>query len=494
VVDKSSTPSGIESGTTYHTFYDAYLNSSRRVIYSAQLGTIGSVPVEIDQGTWTEGADGTLDLLMRAGTDLGNGQTVSRDFKFNRIADSGTSLLQNTILGEGPVNVVQWIDDGFENITLFASRTTDYSSYGAFQGFTYTSQNQTTGEGYFPSSLVQGGAGANAVTAANDSGVWRVDLEGSVTSVAREGDPMPISVGVGLLQGTVKRAVVSTTDKGIYSTQVTGAGVTSLNAEVVLTRDFMTGAPGTMLARTDSQAAGLSNGCKYFSFVGETVNAAGKGLFWAQLTGSGVVAANNRALFSDRNGSVAPVIRYDDSLSATYGAGVKLSAISAFWLLDDNSVVIVGVLKGTGVTSVNDGFAAVIATNGTVTSIAREAQTLSVADNAKISVLQRIDVSPGGKVSLLCSLVTGSGSPAANSSNNQVLFTTSVATPGTQFQLIRKGAIVGAKTLANITLSVQNVAGNTGATAGMSRLINDNGDACAILTFTDADEGVFVGP
>ena len=494
VADKSTSPPGIVDGSTYHVFYDAYINSAKRVIYSAQLGPVGSTEVSLDQGTWTQGADGTLDLLVRAGDDLGNGQTVSRTFNFPRIADSGAGLLQNTVQGTGPLNVVQWIDDGSNNITLFANRTTDYAPTGAFTGFTYTSQDITTGDGYFPSSVVQGGAGVNAVTAANDSGVWKVDVEGTVTAVAREGDPMPVTVGVGLLQGTVKRAVVSSSGYGIYATQVTGTGVTSLNTDVVLTRDFTTGAPGTMLAHTDSQATGLAAGCKYYNFIGETVNASGKGLFWTQLIGTGVASTNNRALFSDRSGSVALVIRYDDSLSAVYGAGIKLNAITAFWLLDDNSIVINGTLKGTGVTAASDGFAAHIATNGAITSIAREGQALAAVTNATIGVLQRIDVSPGGKIAFLCSLVTGSGSPATTIANNQALLTTDVITPATKLLLIRKGATMGATTLATITLSAQTVAGNTGATAGMSRLINEAGDTCAIFTLTNTDEGVFVGP
>ena len=66
--------------------------------------------------------------------------------------------------------------------------------------------------------------------------------------------------------------------------------------------------------------------------------------------------------------------------------------------------------------------------------------------------------------------------------------------PATKILMIRKGATMGATTLSSISLSAQNVAGNTGATAGMSRLINEAGDTCAILTLASGDEGVFVGP
>ena len=493
----SSTPPGVEVGTTYHTFYDAYINNSRRVIYSAQMGTIGTVPVEIDQGTWTQGSDGSLVLFMRAGTDLGNGQTVSRTFNFPRLADSGAGLLQTTVLGTGPLNVVQWMDDGISAITLFANRTTEYAAvpeFSAFTGFTYTSQNQSTGEGFFPANLVQGGAGVNAVTSANDSGVWKVAPDGTVTAAAREGDAMPATVGVGLLQGAVKRVVTSSSGYGIYAAQVSGAGVTSLNTEVIMTRDFNSAAAPTFLARTDSQAPGLSVGCKFYNFIGETVNAAGKGLIWTQLTGTGVTGPNARALFSDRSGSLALVARYDDDWSSAYGAGIKLSAVSAYWLLNDNSVVLVGTLKGTGVTTANDGIVARIALNGTITSIAREGQALGVAGNATISVIQRVDVSSAGKAAILCSLVTASGSPATTASTNQALVTTDVTTPATKTLMTRKGATIGSATVGSITLSSQTVAGNTGATAGMSRVINDSGDTCAIVTFTNGDEGVFVGP
>lgn len=493
-------PPGVEPGTTWHTFYNAFLNNNGRAIFSGQLGPVGLLDTSVDQGTWTTGSTGLLSLIVRAGDSLDNGQTVGRNFSFPRLADSGAGIVQTVAAGSGPIHTVQWIDDGAESATLFAKRTTEYASAPAntaFTGFSFTSQNQATGEAYFAADLVQGGAGINAITSANDSGVWKTDTTGSVIAVVREGDNLPASIaGNGFKQGTVQRVAVSAGDIGVYRGQLNGAGITSANVEVILQRDFANSTDPSLVARSGNQAAGLPAGARYFTFAGETVNASGQVLFWAQLNGTGVTGVNQRALFSNRNGPTELVLRYDADLSATFSSGIKLAALSAYWLLNDGRVVVLGQLKGTGVNTSNDLFAAVIALNGTMTKLVREGDTIGVAGNSRIGVLQFVDVSHDlGKVAILASLVGGSGNTIIGT-NDQVLLRGFTSAPGTFDLMMRKGSTIpgGVKTIASITMTAQNIQGVTGSTAGMSRAVSEAGKFCTIVTFSDSDMGVYVGP
>ena len=43
-------------------------------------------------------------------------------------------------------------------------------------------------------------------------------------------------------------------------------------------------------------------------------------------------------------------------------------------------------------------------------------------------------------------------------------------------------------------MTAQNIQGVTGSTAGMSRGVSEAGKFCTIVTFSDSDMGVFVGP
>jgi len=491
VVSLDDTPPGAAPGTKFVTFYDAYINNAGRVIFSAQLGPVGSIPVAQSEGAWTTGSNGILDLIVRAGDPIGGGQTVSRVFTFPRIADNGTSIVQTVITGAGPVHTSQWIDNGTDTVTEFAQRTSLFSTTPpnhAFGGFTYTSQNQATGEGYFASELVQGGS----ITLANDSGVWKVVPSGAVTPVVREGEVLPeAAFGPGLIQGQVRRVAMGPGDFGVFNGYVVGTGSVSANAEVVCKRNFRTGEPSILLARANGAAPNLP-GLRYFNFIGETINSAGSSLIWAQITGTGATSLNNRALFSDRNGTMQLILRYEDLLPP-FGAGVRLNSLLAYWLLEDGSIVVHGTLKGTGVTGNNDLFAMRIDPAGTLTKIVREGDPVSVAGGASLETLQGLDVSAGGQVAILAALRPGTGVPLITGADNQILMRTTVTDPSTVISVLRKGALVTGKTVFSIALSRETVQGSTGSTGGMSRLVTENGQVCAIMVFNDNGMGVFVG-
>jgi len=498
IISKDATvPPGVVDGASYSTFYDASINNANRVIFSAALGG-GTGGVTQDQGTWTQGASGTLDLVLRAGTAIDGAQSVGRNLLFPRFGDNGVGVVQTDTAGAGPIIYAQWIDDGASNVTLFAKRTTVFASSpanSAFIGFTYTTQNQASGEAFFAASLVSGGAGAGQITTANDSGVWKVIADGSVTAAAREGDALPATIGVGLTQAEIQRVAKGPGTDGIYRSYLSGTGVTSNNSVIAIRRDFAALTDPVQVLRTDAQAADQPAGCKYYDFIGETINTSGKSLVWAHLTGTGVTGLNNRALFSDRTGSVQGVIRYDQDLSAAFGAGVKLSTINTFWLLDDNNVVVQGLLTGPGVTVNTDQFVALVSTAGAVTKLAREGDVAVALGNSVIDIIQRVDVSTGGRIALLVSTLNGTGDSAGNL-NNQGLLIGNVSAPGAYTLALRKGSIIpgGVKQIWSIAATQQTVQGSSGSTAGMSRVVNNNGKVVVMLVFYDNDQGIFVGP
>jgi len=315
----------------------------------------------------------------------------------------------------------------------------------------------------------------------------------------REGEPLPAAgFGPGLTQGQVRRVAMGPGDFGVFNGYVVGTGSVSLNAEVVCKRNFRTGEPSILLARANDVApnapfeSNVGPGPRYFNFIGETINSAGSSLIWAQLTGNGVTSLNNRALFSDRSGTMQRMLRYDDILPA-FGVGVRLNSLLAYWLLEDGSIVVHGTLKGTGVTGNNDLFAMRIDPAGTLTKIVREGDPVGVAGGASLETLQGLDVSAGGQVAILAALRPGTGVPLITGADNQILMRTTVTDPSTVISVLRKGALVTGKTVFSIALSRETVQGSTGSTGGMSRLVTENGQVCAIMVFNDNGMGVFVG-
>jgi hypothetical protein len=492
-------PPGIKDGATIGQFYDVSLNDGKGVAYTAQLvgGTGG---VAADSAAWSIGWYQTPGLMLRSGPiGGGNSIIVGRDLLYPRILDAGFGSLTSTLLGTGPSGMGQWVDDGLENVTLAAYQTKVFEAppaFHAFTGFNYTSH------GYdlvcFAANLVQGGKGAARVTSLNDSGLWKVNSSGKVTAAAREGEVLPAAVGRGLRQGEVMRGAIGGYRTGIYNGYVTGTGVTSANAEVILTRYLPEVAAPALVVRTGAQAAGLAKGVKYYDFLGEGGYTT-KTTFWAQLTGPGVTAENRRALFQTiDSGAGWPtnlLLRDDDDLSEFFGAGVKFRSVLAFWTLNYGKVVVQGQLKGPGITAANDVFVMRIGGGLGWMVIAREGSVVSAAGNSMLDTIQGVDASGNGQVALLCSLVNGTGDTAENL-NNQVLLRRYIYRDNQMEALMRKGTPLagGTSPVYSIQMTKNVVQGNTGSTTGMSRAVNDNGKVAVIVTTMDNNQGVFVGP
>jgi uncharacterized delta-60 repeat protein len=475
----------------FGSFYEASLNNEGRVIFAAQL-TDGTRP----DGVWSTGADGLLSTLVQSGDAILNeGASFGRQFSGLRLADSGAGIFQADAVSQlSFVRSVQCIDNGRDAVTVFARHTGGYQIANAlsnFTGFSYTSQNTDSGEGYFAANLVQwtqptvtiassGTPAPPKITAANDSGVWRTSTSGVLTAAVREGEALPATMGKSLRQGEVQRVAVSPANYGVYHGHLTGRGVTSANVEAVLTRDFRYPLPPALIARSTQPAANLP-GATFYTFLGETVNRSGQVLLWAQVSGDDYSAPMDRALFSNRWGALQRVIRSGDAIVK----GVELGSVLGYWLCDDTTVVVLAQLSGPGVTPENDLCVFSSVRDGNLV-LAREGDAIFA--KTSIDTIQRVDVSADGRLALLCSLTS-------SNADNQVLLTLNdVKTKSPLMQLLRKGSPVpgGRVPIYSISLGGQNVQGNTGSTAGMSRLINEQGQVATMLIFADNTQAVYV--
>jgi hypothetical protein len=173
------------------------------------------------------------------------------------------------------------------------------------------------------------------------------------------------------------------------------------------------GAP-ELIARK-GETAQNTGGALFSSFVTET-SRDDPSLFRAILSGTGVTVANNEALFCLISGNNYPqaFARKGQEPDPVNEPGIRFSRFLQFWPSPSNRALFWVTLSGPGVTAANDG-ALYLCTGGTGTFIRllREGDPTPLADGARIGAIQRIHASrlTLGAYAVLTSLT---GSTAGN--------------------------------------------------------------------------------
>ncbi|MFG0326128.1 MAG: choice-of-anchor tandem repeat NxxGxxAF-containing protein [Phycisphaerales bacterium JB037] len=230
---------------------------------------------------------------------------------------------------------------GREGVTGFSDTPPGFSSgvsYRSFPNFLITDSSS----GVF-NAFVQGPGITGDV---NDSGIW--ELRGSFTPSLRikAGDPAPDIPGSFVLRSP---SVIAASPFGYLASGGISDGTNAL------WRTDGNGLPFELLARTGTQAPGVDPGLTFTSLAGRGFTDTGASYFSGRLAGSGVTAANDFGLWSDRSGSGAQVlVREGDPAPGTF-PGVSLNLIEdrfAISALDE--IAFVSSLAGFGVTATNN--------------------------------------------------------------------------------------------------------------------------------------------
>ncbi|MCB1210968.1 MAG: choice-of-anchor D domain-containing protein, partial [Verrucomicrobiales bacterium] len=470
----SGNPAPQMPGQTFSGFFDYTLNGNGNVL--AHMNTAGPAGILLDSGVFSD-STGTLTLLAREGDAAAPG-TLAGTFLDFRMTDAGTGFFIARAGGVGVTasnDYLGVLDDGL-TVTTYAREGTEFANL--YRGLAVQSGGEVAA---FPASLVLGGP----VTSANDTGIFLIDGVTATTTVqAQEGTVLVGTLKLGQL-GT--RVVVSSNGVAAYYATLTGGPLTA-NAGV-FKQSLSPGSSPQGVAQRSEIAPG-TGGEVFNSFLGESINSNGDVLIEAALKTSGAVtSANDEGLWAQRAGTLELVIREGDPV-----AGAQLSRVDRHSYLTDGTVVVRGVLKGSGVSSANDGVVFAVSPMGAVQVLLREGDAIAELGNSQIAAITRFDVSSTGHYTAWFTLVTGTGD--ATAANNIALIKSHLGAPSADI-VLRKGDdyLVNSaiRTLSgfNMTDGVANTAGGTG---GQGSAINDAGQIATGLYFIDTTQGIFVGP
>ncbi len=163
----------------------------------------------------------------------------------------------------------------------------------------------------------------SGVDSTNNTGIWS-NRSGSLALVVRSGDQAP-GTPSGVNYSSVNSPGLNDAGQIAFNGLLTGSGVDSTN-------DWGIWSEGSgslaLVAREGDHAPGTPSGVNYSNlFISPVLNDAGQTAFYAELTGSGVDATNDRGIWSEGSGSLALVARRGDHAPGT-PSGVNFSSLS----------------------------------------------------------------------------------------------------------------------------------------------------------------------
>ncbi len=137
-----------------------------------------------------------------------------------------------------------------------------------------------------------------------------------------------------------------------FQSALAGSGVTFPNNNAIFSDAGGSGL--TAIARAGSQAPGFVAGVNFVGLSPPDLNNSGGIVFRSSLTGPGITATNNTALFTDANGTgLQPIVNGGDQ-AAGLAAGIAYTSFSVPLLNDGGQIAFWAGLRGPGVDSSND--------------------------------------------------------------------------------------------------------------------------------------------
>jgi hypothetical protein len=391
----------------FRSFGEATINADGEVAFPATMAGPGAGRRLAAAGLWSDVA-GSLRLIARGGTDLGTGLLAGALGRpvFNRV---DTFVNTGTLAGAGVTRA--------NDLAILRSTAGGVPTVVLREGG--TDALLAGGQwGSFPE-VVQSHSGSDGDLAAmfqlqpGPGGVGRANDSG-VVAANHDGTVLEVfregaelASNPGVFWGQMLPRVSKSNERMSWIAALTGAGVTAANNQALYRIRPDSVGDEVLVARRGDAAAG-GNGALYGTITGAAEDFSGSSIFRATLMGSGVTRANNEGLW--RNTGTL-VVRKGDEPDPVNEPGVVYSRFLKFWTAGTAQVVFQAALAGPGVNRRND-VALYLWHNGIVQRLLREGDAAQTEDGALISTINRVEVEPvNGEYAVLATLT---GNRAAN--------------------------------------------------------------------------------
>jgi hypothetical protein len=389
-------------------------------------------------------------------------------------------LMQATLSGPGVTplnNRVLFANAPLNNEVVSVLRTGDFVGSGhVLNSLLDVVQAQST-----DALLVSIGKRLNVggVMAMNDSALNVMTHFGTTSARFEEGTNAP---GGGMYGQFFGRAASGVDTSGAFGAH--WIPLPAATPEPALFRGEFTGIAARFVTKGD-QAADCPTGVLYSAFTAEAHQDL-RTTFKATLTGPGVTGANNTGLWHDTAGLIART-------GSEIESGLTVTAIDRFWPISTDQVLFLVTLRGTGVTAANN---RALYLWDQADPMLRIMRTGSFADpecgQATIAGILQVGVHPvTGEYAILASL---RGSSAATNLGLWVGGTregnaTTLAAKRRPSLVLRKGTTLLApsgQTTTLLSLSMSNTTSAGGAgNIGKGQVVNADGNVALILEFTN---------
>jgi hypothetical protein len=335
----------------------------------------------------------------------------------------------------------------------------------------------------FTGTLASGSASVNST---NTTGLWAQNSSGNIVLVARTGaNPTP----------TLKSFTIFNAESG-QNGQTRHFNNTG---DLVLTATFGNGTVGiyrvpksgnftlngaTPIVAVGSPVPGVTGG--NFTLLGNPIlNDSGDIAFKGTFSGNGVASGNNTGIFRySSNGSGTLVAR----AGVAFPGNLSFQTLSAPLLNNANGIAFTGALVvGGNVSTSNATGVWAVASNGTLTTIARTGNAVPGVDNAKFASFNQVVFPKNGGIAFTATLQSGLGGVTA--SNNTGLWATSSI--GAQPKLVVRAGNSLAIGGNGKTISAFDIFSSASANEGVGCSVNAVGDILIKLKFTDNSAALF---
>ena len=419
----------------------AAINGDGRVVVATSLSGAGSNAGK-DKAVFDDlAAASVLDLASKSRDDAGTGVkigTLSSPFMNNAHA-----LFQATLTGTGVTALNNRIivrDDGTAPASLLRTGAT-LGTFGgaALQTWGALAQSSVNPEFVSILTLRKGVAGTSAI---NDSALAVLNsTTGAIAGQERENADSPVS---GIKFGQFVRASFQY-DTVAYSAMLSGPAAQN--------QGFFTkkmGNASNLVMRKGGDAIGIT-GAIVSAFLGEAVNASGRTVLRAKISGTGITPATNEVIWQQIGMMLSPVARTGSLAPGQPVGGAVWNRFTQIVPQNDRTIIR-GQLRGTGVTAANDEIVSLLQEDGSFLVLLREGDALPGCNGAKVGAIVRLEVAPTGQYRALVTL-TGTGVTAASNlaligGSTVTGTTTSSSSLRKPWLLLRKGALVSLNSLA----------------------------------------------